>query len=161
MYDLGLKPEERPNATGVFTLPKEYLDVLHELEIDEKHIAISYESTLRNRVRKDELLSLKINSNKGIPVAICANIMGKFYDNLASQGYERQIGFYSLDKPKLETQEQVDNACPYGQQKGALEHESGYAPRIGVNVFWVYPNGAVIEKDNNHCRLERWIEIQK
>jgi hypothetical protein len=44
-----------------------------------------YESSLRNRVRKDGRAA-QTNRRTGIKVAVCANIMGRYYQTLADLG---------------------------------------------------------------------------
>lgn len=144
--DLALKPEERPKATGNVQLPEEYLEILQEAHIELPDLRIWYESTLRNKVKKDVKKGrageggIKENEGKGIGVAVCAGIMGRFYSELADEGYTQQIGFYAWEHEPFDPRDKV---CPLGPHRGALPQFSGYVLRINVVNFWVYPEGGI------------------
>lgn len=150
--DFASKPEDRPKATGRLELPEEYVRILQDHGIPIKDLEIFYETTLRNRASKDARkpnsdVVTKKNEHTGIPVPICASIMGRFYYTLHVEGYSQQIGFYtSEEKPKPATpDERPDNACPSGPVYGAMYDMSGYELRIEVLNFWVHSDGRVEE----------------
>lgn len=140
--DLALPPASRPKATGKMELPSEYQAILRDAGIAESKVALFYESVLRNRARKDEVASLKENGESGIPVAVCASIMGRFYYQLSLDGCTQQIGFYAQEQNhQVEEGEKADTACPLGPSKGAQTHTSGYTLQIQVINFWLYADG--------------------
>lgn len=135
--DLALKPGERPKATGIITLPDEYIRLLQEAHIPLDSVMIFYESTLRNKVTSDKKrrgleVATKINGTTGFDVPICASIMGRFYTELAELGIPMQIGFYATRESSED-----DSACPWGPMKGAMESESGYGLKLEVLNFMV------------------------
>ncbi len=141
--DLGIPAQERPKATGRSILPIEYFDLLTSAGIPAGEVQIVYESTLRNKVGKDASrhglpVALKVNEETGVAVPICVSIMGRFYSDLAIQGYARQIGFF-VQEPKPSD----DQSCPFGPVYGAREDRSGYALRLDVMNFWVHADGRV------------------
>jgi hypothetical protein len=141
--DLGLAPADRPKATGSFAFPAAYQQVLEERGISRDDVLLTYESSLRNRVKKDGKASRK-NRATGIQVAVCANIMGRYYRTIAGLGFAQQVGFYARE-PKREVgpEEKEDAACPLGPVLGTMEHRSGYALRLDVLNYSVLPSGEV------------------
>lgn len=145
--DLGVKPEERPKATGKFSLPSEYIQILSEMQIPPESVLIFYESTLRNRARgdmeTDGSIAHKIDEFTGKKVPVCASIMGRFYADLTRAGYTQQVGFYARN-PVLEIpEEKPDTSCPFGPLKGAVKTYSGYSLGIEVLNYFVHPDGSI------------------
>lgn len=147
--DLALAPSARPKLTGGSPFPEEYVRLLQEAHIPVESIMVFYESTLRNGAqsdakRKGVAVAMKLNGTTGMPVPICASIMGRFYSELAEAGFAQQIGFYARqpnDDALLD--ERADTACPLGPLKGAKESESGYQLRLEVINYFVFPDGRV------------------
>jgi hypothetical protein len=141
--DMGVKPEERPKRTGIFTFPDEYVLLLRAACIPVADVMIFYESTLRNRVAKDISRGMnvarKVNEESGLEVPICTSIMGRFYTDLAAQGVPQGIGFYAQ-----EPRPRDDKACPWGPSKGADERQSGYPLRLEVLTYFVRPDGYIV-----------------
>lgn len=142
--DLALPAVQRPKATGRLELPEDYVRILRENGLSPEILAIFYESTLRNRAVHDvtrghvPTVKLKANGKTGVPVAICASIMGRFYFELAQTGYTQQVGFYAREpKPRAAPGEVQDRACSVGPVKGAMKDHSGYELRIEVLNYWV------------------------
>jgi len=148
--DLGLVAVERPKSTGSFEFPAAYLRLLEQGEVDQEDVLLLYESSLRNRVRKDGK-AFKTNRQSGIQVAVCANIMGRYYRTIADLGFVQQVGFYAREpKPEVGPGEREDTACPLGPMVGALEHRSGYKLGLSVLNYSVFPNGEI----RAMCNLE-------
>lgn len=121
---------------------------------------LMYESSLRNRVRKDGRATHK-NRQTGIKVAVCANIMGCYYQTLADLGFTQQVGFYAREpKPETGQGERGDTACPFGPMLGAVEPRSGYKLRLSVLNYSVHPDGAIrpmcsLEPDRIVCPSDK------
>jgi len=141
--DMGVKPEERPKRTGIFTFPKEYERLLIEACIPVADVMIFYESTLRNRVAKDigrgMDVARKVNEQSGLEVPICMSIMGRFYTDLALLGIPQTIGFYAIEPRPSE-----DRACPFGPMLGADQRRSGYQLKMEVIVYFVDQDGGIV-----------------
>jgi hypothetical protein len=148
--DLGLSPAERPKAEGVFEFPAAYLAILEQIGVDQGSVLLMYESSLRNRVRKDGKAAKK-NRQTGVQVAVCANIMGRYYQTIADLGFTQQVGFYAREpRAHAGPGEIEDRACPLGPMVGAMEHRSGYELRLSVLNYSVFPNGEI----RAMCNLE-------
>jgi hypothetical protein len=150
LNDLGLAPADRPKSAGSFEFPTAYRRILEKSKVDEDGVLLVYESSLRNRVRKDGK-ALRKNRQSGIQVAVCANIMGRYYRTIADLGFCQQVGFYARE-PKSEARpgEKEDTACPLGPMVGALERRSGYKLGLDVLNYSVLANGEI----RAMCNLE-------
>ncbi len=146
--DFGVEPPVRPKRTGVFVFPEPYLKILQNAGLRPDQVLLFYESTLRNRVTKDRgqgaPVAVKVHGETGVPIPICASIMGRFYTGLANQGFAQQIGFYVREPKKIRGDGSVDQACPWGPEKGAQRERSGYGLKLEVINYGVYPDGRIL-----------------